>query len=200
VTLAAGVHEATVRTDGQAIEGIGVPTALDPGAHLVTLSAPGHDDRTFPVSLAESETRRLTVDFGAERTAVPAAAPGPAPVEKAPTPIPPPHPDAPPSGTRRIAGFIVGGSGLAAIGAGSVFALVATSKKSQSNETCSGNVCGDPGYDLRTDARGAGNVATAFFVAGMVALAAGAILVLWPQADRRAVQSSPGRFAASMPP
>lgn len=52
------------------------------------------------------------------------------------------------------------------------------SQNSKSNESCRGNLCPDDGFEHRTDARASGNIATAFFIGGGVALAAGVALVL----------------------
>jgi hypothetical protein len=80
----------------------------------------------------------------------------------------------------RPIGYVVGGVGVAALAAGTVFGLRA--KKLDADSTkhgdCDASGCDPKGLDLNHDARRAGNVSTAFFIGGGVFLAAGITLVI----------------------
>jgi TPP-dependent pyruvate/acetoin dehydrogenase alpha subunit len=91
------------------------------------------------------------------------------------------------------------------LGVGTVFALQAMSKNSQSNSSgCEGDVCDGDGMQLRRDARSAGNVATVGFIAGGVLLAGGVTLILLapkasaPQVGLAAVVGPNGMSSVSM--
>ena len=92
----------------------------------------------------------------------------------------------------RTVGFIVAGTGIAALGTGAVMALIAMNDNSKSNDTCdAANVCDPKGFTKRNDARSEGNIATGFFIGGGVALAAGAALVLFAPRTRTAAMIQP---------
>jgi hypothetical protein len=81
--------------------------------------------------------------------------------------------------TQRTLGIVSAGLGVAGLVVGGVFAARAGSKNSDSKAECrpeDPNKCTDAGKQLRDDARGAGNVATIGFGAGVVLLGAGAAL------------------------
>ncbi len=80
----------------------------------------------------------------------------------------------------RPIGYVVGGVGIAALAAGTVFGLRARKldSDSTSNGHCDSTGCDSKGLDLNHDARTAGNVSTAFFIGGGVFLAAGITLFI----------------------
>ena len=177
VTLAAPIDGAIVKRDGVELGAgsLGTPLPVEPGKHVVTVNAPKHETRSYDVTVAESEQKALAVEVGPEGNPSTDGA-GQA--------------DAQQSGSNglRTAGWITGGVGVAAIATGTVFALIAMNQNSKSDESCDdNNVCRDPGFDQRNDARASGNVATAFFIGGGVALAAGiALVVLSPSVKKTA--------------
>jgi hypothetical protein len=176
-------------------EELGTPLVVDPGAHVVVVSSPGHKIRTYsarvdsPGQAATIEVERLD-DEGA------AAAPPPEPAPASPPPLAPasavspmpPQESQPPaegSSTRRWIALGVGGLGIVGIGVGSVLGFVAISKRDQSNKgtdqglcDASTNKCFAAGRALRNDAESAATGSTIAFVAGGIALAAGAVLYL----------------------
>jgi hypothetical protein len=177
VTLTSKVEARVRRDDVELGEGsLGSPLPVEPGEHVVVVSAPKHQDRTFNVKLAEGEQQTLAVDVGPEDAAAPSGAP--AKSENA-------------SNGLRTTGWIVGGAGVASLGAGAIFALMAMSANSKSNETCVDNLCDRAGKESRDDALAAGNVATAFFILGGVAVAAGGVMILTSPSERKTARLAP---------
>lgn len=84
----------------------------------------------------------------------------------------------PQSSDVRTLGWWLGGAGAAATAVGGVFAYRAATKNDQSSQYCTGNECDAQGFQLRTQARTAGNLATAFMLPGAALLGTGVILVL----------------------
>lgn len=80
----------------------------------------------------------------------------------------------------RPIGYVVGGVGVAAIAAGTVFGLRAKKldSDSTSNGHCDSTGCDAKGLGWNRDARKAGNLSTAFFIGGGVFLAAGITLFI----------------------
>jgi len=137
----------------------------------------------------------------------------PAPVAPAPMTQPPApaEPMAPPSETFpevddersdfRMYGMVLGGVGVVALGAGTFFALRASSKNSDSEKGCdSNNFCDPRSLKLRDDAVSAGNTATVLTAVGVLAAAGGVVLwVMAPDPASPAVGVAPtpyGRGAA----
>jgi hypothetical protein len=89
----------------------------------------------------------------------------------------------------KVIGLVAAGVGVVGLGLGSVFGLQASSKKSDAG--CDANsVCPtSTALDTLHDAHSAGDLSTAFFVAGGV-LAAGGI-TMWALAPRAGVQMAP---------
>ncbi len=83
---------------------------------------------------------------------------------------------------RGIAGMTVGGASVVIVGASIYLALRALSDQRGSNAICPMAACPDPAaVKLNQDARTSADAATAGFVVGGVALAGGALLLLWPR-------------------
>jgi hypothetical protein len=78
----------------------------------------------------------------------------------------------------RTLGWWLGGAGAAATAVGGFFVYRAASKNDQSSPYCDGNDCLARGFELRTQARTAGNLATAFVLPGVALLGTGVVLVL----------------------
>jgi hypothetical protein len=77
--------------------------------------------------------------------------------------------------TVRWASVASAGAGVAALGVGGYFLASALGKRADSARDCTGNVCGDVGYEQRQSAIQRGNVATLFGIAGGALVAAGAV-------------------------
>jgi hypothetical protein len=161
---------------GSASFGVAVP--IDPGAHTVVVTARGKQDWTHVVQAQrDGIVTRLDVPALADALTPVVAAPS-APVDGA-TAIGP----AAPSRSLRTAAFVTGGAGIAAVGAGAIFGLVANAKLGDSNrDGCNGNSCSQPGYGERNDARTFGDLSTGFFIAGGALVAAG--ITVWVLSTR----------------
>lgn len=172
----------------------GLEVPVDKGDHEVSVTAPGKKPWKKTVSVkADGDRAKLEVGPLVAEEAQPAVTP-PASSAVAPprAPVPAPQPF---WGGQRIAGAVVGGVGIVGLGVGVGFGGLALSRKSASNaggHCHDGNICDDTGYALRQDARSAGTVSTAMFVAGGVLAAGGAVLfLLAPRASRAEVAIGP---------
>lgn len=151
---------------GAASLGVGMP--VDPGAHTIVTSAPGRAKHAQDVSLKEGEARTLVVAPG---DALPAAA--------AQTPEGATASESSSStwSGRRTAALVLGGVGVVGLGIGTFFGLTTASKKSDANGHCDASLaCDATGVQLLHDAHVDGDVSTAAFIVGGVALAVGAVL------------------------
>jgi hypothetical protein len=166
----------------------GTPIPIDPGAHAVEASAPGH--KTWQT--------RARVDGPGVKTLVEVprlatdASPAPSAVQAAPAPATSPTPPSasPPSSaagsTQRVLGVVVAGVGVAGVAVGSVFGVIAKSHTSDATPHCSGTECDAVGITDLNDAHNAATVSTATFVVGGALIAAGVVIYLV------APRSSPG--------
>jgi PEGA domain-containing protein len=131
---------------GRSAWGMALP--IDPGVHTLAASAPNY----------ERWETQFTVEPGATSSTVevPALTPGPPPAPAPPSPVPGglnaqpqplPPPAMPPAGdqpqndgsVQRIAGFVVGGVGIAAAIVGIAFGAAAISKEDEADELCGGD-------------------------------------------------------------
>ena len=195
----------TVLRDGVSVpqDELGLPVPVDPGDHVVVVSSPGHKPRTFTAH-AGPESPTVQVDSldepgpspapEAPASASSAASPTPGPTSPGSAPASTAAPNAAsvdartvsattPGATQRWIGVAVAGVGVVGVGLGSVFGLAAKSKLDQSNSgsppPCNASdMCSRDGLSLRHDAQGAAAASNVAFVAGGVALAAGAVLYL----------------------
>jgi hypothetical protein len=77
-----------------------------------------------------------------------------------------------------IAGIVIGGVGVAAMGAGIGIGFAAKAKHEESAPFCNLDLCTQEGLDIRSDARGLGTVGTVLFIGGAAAAAGGVVLVV----------------------
>jgi hypothetical protein len=152
---------------------------VDAGRHVVDVSAPRKRKQTAAVEVAPNGARATV--------AIP-------PLEDAPleavSRLTVPPPGAEPN-ARRTAGFVIGGVGLASLAGGVVTGLMAMSKHQQATAACSSypDHCDPSGAaDAPNEAsKTLATISTAALVAGGVAVATGAVLVLTaPNAGRTA--------------
>jgi hypothetical protein len=125
---------------------LGVPLPVNPGHHVVIVSAPERQPRRFDVVLTEKETASLVVAPGPPAVPVPPPAPAapPAPIEVAPPALPsvrltaaPPAPEATPLVRRlRRSDWIVLGVGAAGAGAAAVFGVQALAAREEAADLC----------------------------------------------------------------
>ncbi len=159
----------------------GTAWEVDPGRHTFTFVLPDgiKVDRTLVVVEGQKD-QRVTVTLGATPpTPVPAATPvAPA----SPTPAAPAEDHASGAGfPYRIAGYAVGGVGVAGLVVGSIFGIEALSTKSSHCRSDGGCSPGEASTALTQ-----GNVSTAGFIAGGILAAGGLTLVLLAPARKDA--------------
>lgn len=163
----------------------GVATPIDPGEHEVRAAAPGHEPWSARVHVgAESDRQILEVPL-LQRVSRPAAQPKQRVARSAEAARDEPGPS-----SQATVGWVVGGVGLVAVGAGSYFGWQASSKWSEVERVCPGGGCPDDearqaNAGLRDEASRSGNVSTVAFVAGGALLAAGGWLILSADATGR---------------
>lgn len=167
-----------IRRDGQEIPGaaLGTPIPVDPGAHELEATAPGYT--VWSTSIRIGDNAEL------KKIAIPKLTPAPvAKTESAPTLVAKtesaPAPQG--SGTQRVAGFVVGGVGVAAIGLGAVFGLLASGQASDAEgdaTLCPKKQCLPAGRKEIDAASVKALVSTIGIGVGIAAVGAGVVLVL----------------------
>jgi hypothetical protein len=175
------------------------PIPVDLGEHTIRATAPGKK----PVEL-RVQVEREGVEVAVEIPMLEALPAAPA-IEPAPPPpvAPPPRPV---SSARKIAGFAVGGVGVAALGAGIGLGVQAIVKKNASNaggHCNAADVCDETGHQLRVDAVHAATGSTVLFALSGAALVTGIVLVATapsskPKDDGASAALSVGPFGFSI--
>lgn len=171
IQLPEGPRPAGLRVvrDGSEVVGSELGTAIpvDPGTHFIEATATGRSKWSVRVDVAAGAEKTVVVTFGAA-----AAEPTPTgPGGTAPT-------ETTGSGQTTL-GFVVGGVGVLALGAGAVTGLVAIGKNSDSKKDCpEDGVCRSrAALDANDAARTFATVSTISFIAGGALLATGIALV-----------------------
>jgi hypothetical protein len=167
--------------DGHAVE-------MEPGSHVFTFADPqGVTATQTQIILEGTKNQPVRVTLGA-----------PPPPATPATDVQPASHDtgtrdpavSSMSSTQRVLGLVAGGLGIAALGTGAVFAVLASSSKSDYGAHCGAaigappNGCDPTGIREHSDASTRAAVSTGLFIGGGVALAAGATLFF--TAPRRA--------------
>jgi hypothetical protein len=198
-----------IRRDGVEVKQIewGLKLPVDKGKHTLVATAPGRQrwEKTFDVP-ADGAQASVTVEalapapagVGVGGVAGPLA---PAPPE---TKAPPPDPMPPPTTwtPRRTAGMVVAAGGLALVGVGSVFGILAINKKNQSNDghCLPDNHCDTMGLQLRDEGMNDAAASTALFVLGGAALVTGVTLAAIPPAAPAGEKASSLRIRVAAGP
>jgi hypothetical protein len=153
-----------VERDGIALgtASLDTPLPVDPGKHVVEVTAPGRQPRTFDVSVREGETKTLAVQSGA-----------PVVVLRHRTGTEQPNAGA------KTAGYVLMGVGAAAAVAGVVTGMLVLDRKNTVNEHCDADKrCSQAGLDAAESGKTLGILTTAALATGVVGLGAGTVLVL----------------------
>ncbi len=188
ITLAPGVTQATVRRDGVEFGAASLRTALpiDPGEHVVEVTATGRRQARFPFTIREAEQRTLEVSPG-PADEVPASSALPPAASTRPPPSEPRSDDAL---ARRRAGFVTLGVSGAVFATGAVLGWLTLQKKSTADDNCLEKRCNQKGYDAVEAGRTLGGLSAAGLGLGAVGLAVGGYLLA----------SSPARGDARLAP
>jgi hypothetical protein len=170
-----------VEVDGTAlpVDQWGTEQVIDPGHHVVTAHAPRRHPWSSAVDIGpERDVQTVTVgalvlETSDAPTASPVASPPPA-TDATPAPD-----TSTPGAWKRPAGWIVGGVGLAAVGVGAVFGVMAISKSNDAKSKCSPSSCTDPtAVSENQDAKTAATISDVAIGAGVAAVAVGAWFLL----------------------
>lgn len=164
-------------TVSTAVLGTAVP--VDLGEYVVSVSAPGYETAERSVKV-EGEGTSATVEIPA-LVKLPEAAPAsnaePELAPRSPGSSTPAEPETPasPGQTQRTLGLVLGGVGLAGLGVGGVFGILALSSNGSSD--CDGELClTEGGASAAADARSQAQIADIALLAGGALLATGAVL------------------------
>lgn len=180
--------ELRLTVDGVVVANTLVDSELpaDPGEHVVEATAPGYLKATARVTLGSADkkavTLRLEVDPNAPVptpvNAGPEANPGPvAAVAPARTVAPAaPPPEVPPKAPSRAAAYVSWGVGVAGVGVGTAFGLMAMKDKHNLDGQCQGSSCPPSSADAVDSAKQKGNISTIAFAVGGAGLVLGTVL------------------------
>ena len=185
VLLEPGAPPATrVERDGVelASASLGISLPVDPGAHMIVVSAPDHKPRKYSLTLAEAERRSLRVTTGESETAhrpassqpVSGAADTQARFEPATRP--------------RILPWVVAGVGAAGVVVGAVAGGLALGKKAEVKDVCTevgdGFECDQDGLDAAESGKTFATISTIGLAAGTVVLGIGVWLIVADEPSR----------------
>jgi hypothetical protein len=185
--------------------GFDVELPVDPGAHVLAVSARGHETNRYSVELGEGEHKAIEVEPGKEVALSPPAATS---ASSSPVPAPagamaPSSARPVPSGmtTRRAIAYVVGGVGVAGIGIGAYFGIrtFAEAKAATDLCPCDGAVR-ETAVQHQNTARTDGAISTVAFAVGGAAAAAGILLWLTAPSARAAEHASRVTFAPAADP
>jgi hypothetical protein len=173
-----GAEAATIALDGVSLgaSSVGVPVPVDPGPHTLSATAPGYENFSTTVEVAEGGEESVTVELTQleETTAKPVAPPpsGVGPAQSGPD--------------LRTLSFIVGGAGAASLITSGVFFALLQSKTSDMEDICGNDgTCKNDSLDereLTLATRLNGKIATYYYLTlvtgglGVAGLGAGGYL------------------------
>ncbi|WP_394850158.1 hypothetical protein LZC95_22210 [Pendulispora brunnea] len=172
LTLATRVDGVTIHRDdvelGMATLGVSLP--IDPGRHRFVVRAPGRDERSIEVEIAQGQSLTVTLE-PARATA--------APTPPAAKPLPTSPPPAKQGGSSQATwGYVAAGLGGAALITGIVATLGIASAASSYKDHCRDGICDGDGMDAASRGKTWSLVAPIAFGVAAVGLGGGAYLLL----------------------
>jgi hypothetical protein len=186
--LAERVPRVTVRiTGGRPTDGVHVtlePTGqdvplesavrLDPGDYRIVIHSPTGQDRAFPITLHESESKEVVTE--AANAAQPSEQAPPPAASVAPAAATAPAPGGPPKGRREL-GFAVGGAGVVLLGLGVATGIAVAAEAQSYKDNCTDG-CNSSGAHAAAVGRVLGVVSPVALGLGAAAAGIGAYLIL----------------------
>jgi hypothetical protein len=196
--------------DGQAVPATLIDTEFpaDPGEHIVEATAPGFLKASARVSLSSADKKTVSLKLESDPNA-PAVAPPPSdgsvagtaasapsartPPRDAPLSSPPPDHTAP----NHTAAYVAWGMGVASVGVGSVFGLIALKDKHDIVSHCGSDQCTADSSQSLDSAKRSGNISTVAFGVGGIGLLLGTVLYFsaGDEPAQAGTARSPRRFA-----
>ncbi|MBI4705240.1 MAG: hypothetical protein HY744_29380 [Deltaproteobacteria bacterium] len=198
ITVAEPVPGLSVTRDGAEIgaPSYGVAIPVDPGEHAVRAAAPGHRPWSTLVTVGPDADRRtvavptLEKGEGEEPAGKPAPA-GPAAGERV-------------LGVKTVLGVVLTGVGVAGVGVGTVFGVMAIGNEKDLRTLCPGSVCQKPeAIDSHKKAQRNANISTAGIGVGAASAIAGIVLLIVgdrPEAERGADAAQSARIVPVLGP
>lgn len=184
-----------IELDGQEIgtSQIGKENLVDPGTHVVSGKIGETEVWRESVELAEKETKTVTVKIDVAKFKPPEKpAASAATSATAPPPPPPPPPVEPPS---RVPAYVVGGLGLASLGAGFALMGISLGTAAELEQTCGADRdCPASEKGKYDTGRTLAGVSTGLLALGGAALATGVVLFFV-----RSGSGAPAQPAATSP-
>jgi hypothetical protein len=179
------LQDVKVSVDGAAVAAAldGHAVEMEPGSHVFTFVDPqGVTATQTQIILEGTKNQAVRVTLGAPPPSVPSTTPpaGSAAPAGGGGSAPPPAPSK--GTTQRVIALVAGGAGVAALAAGGVFGLLASSSKTDYGSHCGAAIgappggCDPTGIREHSDASTRAGISTGLFIGGGVALAAGAVL------------------------
>ena len=172
-----------IRRDGAVVLQAELDSALpvDPGSHTLEASAPGKQRWSTTVQIA-ADTPNVVVEVPALTEAADVKTTAAVAATKSPAPKPESKPEGSPAehagSSQRTVAIVVGAVGVAGLGVGTAFGILAKNKWSDAKAKCSNypSACSPEGIDLNSTANSQATISTVAFIAGGAAVAAGAVL------------------------
>jgi hypothetical protein len=176
----------SVKTDGEPLapELVGVEVPINPGSHVVTAAAPGGEQTSQTVTIAEGAKQRFELTVAA-----PATKAHPTSAKPSHVAAPPPEHPAPAAHWQKPVAYVAGAVGVAGLVTGIVTGSMAQAHYSQVKSACPNRMCveGSSGADELGSFRTLRTVSTVGYIVGGVGLAAGVtLIVLAPHGERAA--------------
>jgi hypothetical protein len=175
------VDELRVEQNGKPVPaaGYGVPLAVDPGAVVVRVLRGEDVLETREAKAEEGKTVEVALDLKAIALAHPSAAKPPQPPPGPAPPVPEPARE-PYDPSQRIAGFVIGGVGLAAVLVAGGLEIGALVKKGQADEpdACVNRFCSPQGIEAAQEGETFAEVGQWLGIAGIGVLAVGVTVLL----------------------
>jgi tetratricopeptide (TPR) repeat protein len=195
IVAPSGVLGLVVKRNGEVIDAtlLGSRLPTDPGEYVVTAEAKGYlPYRTVVVVKPDGDQASLDLPPLAPEPPAPAEAP---PLAPPPAPVPPDT-----SATGRTAGFVAGGVGVAALGIGAAFGVMALSNYAKADDACPTHVdCEPRTVDQRDRAASQAWVANVGIGVGLAGIAAGTYLLFFaPGAKAGKSNAAGGRAKAGL--
>lgn len=177
------VKRGTQQIDGSSL---GVALPVDPGEHVIEASAPGYRTWTGKVTVGANADNQAIAIGALEKGPDTAAAGAAGPNAAIDTTIPEASDG---SNTRRTVGFVLAGVGVAALGAGAVFGIMAAGQAGDAEDDpalCPNKVCTAAGREEIDGADTKALISTIGFGVGIAAAAAGVVLIVTSSGSKAA--------------
>lgn len=150
------------------------PLPVNPGKHVIEVTAPGHEPRTFDIELQESEQKTLAIALGPE-----IVEPEPVLTPNEPQPLRDEGPrDVETSSGGSTLGWVLGGIGVAGLAVATVTGVMILGKNSTASSHCENNLCDAEGMDAAQGGKDLIPINTVAWAVGVVGVGSGAVLLL----------------------